>query len=197
MHTTVKAILAAAAGVGLFAGAAFALHNEPGIAKTIKVSILTPYEPCTIPDTMTTTIPPVPACSTAVRSDSICGFVGGGHGKIQIKTENENGWLVKIKLLGLSEGCVDETIDFFATLRTTSHICGTPSPLLPACTAVDQVDTPLGSCTVNQFGVCVISTPNYVLPTILGNGGTEIADLRGMRGALKTFTWGIVSTPLN
>src|SRR6266850_6272423 len=84
-----------------------AQFNEPGTAKAVKVSVVTAYEPCTTPNTVTSDL--TPAC-TAVRSDPVCGFVGAGHGLMYFRTKGSTGWAVKIVLLNLEDNCIGETI---------------------------------------------------------------------------------------
>ena len=55
MQRIVNVVVAGAMAIGLMASAAHAQFNEPGIAKTVKVSVVTGYEACTTPNT--TTVP--------------------------------------------------------------------------------------------------------------------------------------------
>jgi hypothetical protein len=190
MQRIVNIVVVGAMAIGLMASAAHAQFNEPGIAKTVKASVVTGYEACTTPNT--TTSDSTPAC-TAVRSDPVCGFVGGGHGLMYIRTKSATGWAVKIVLLGLGDPCKDETIHFFATLRTTTNDCGAGSP----CT-VDTPNVELGSCVVSHTGKCGISTPVFATPPIITkSGGTELTDLKGVRtgapGGKAAFRIGIVN----
>jgi len=191
MRTIVNIVVVAAMAIGLMASAAHAQFNEPGIAKTVKVSVVTGYEPCTTPNT--TTSDSTPAC-TAVRSDPVCGFVGGGHGLMYVRTKGSTGWAVKIVLLNLEDNCIGETIRFYGTLRTTTNDCGPGSP----CT-VDTPNVDLGSCIVSHTGFCGLSTPVFQSPPIISKaGGTQMTDLKGVRvtgpGApATTFRHGLVT----
>lgn len=186
MHKLGQSLLAIVIGIGLSASTASALHNEPAISKTVKVSVVTAYEPCTTPDTTTST--GAPAC-TAVRSDPVCGF-GVGHGLMYIRTKGTRGWAVKIVLLGLNQGCEGQTIHFFANLRTTVDDCSGAT-----CT-VENPNVELGSCIVKK-GFCGLSTPLFSTPPVITapGGGTEVTDLKGMRAGLTSFRYGIIAHP--
>ena len=186
-----RVILAVVIAVVFSTQAAFAVHNEPKIAKTVKVSVVTAYEPCTTP-TLITSTGSNPACP-AVRSDPVCGF-GGGHGLMYVRTKGATGWAVKIVLLGLEDNCKGETIHFYASLRSTSDDCGGA-----ACT-VDFPNVDLGSCTVSHTGFCGLSTPVFANPPLITKpSGVEMTDLKGVRstglGAPATsFRYGIVTS---
>jgi hypothetical protein len=181
MRTIVNIVVVAVMAIGLMASAALAQFNEPTIAKTVKVSIVTAYQPCGSPNT------PCPA----VRSDPGCGF-SRGHGLMYIRTKGSTGWAIKVVLLGVADTCQNETIHFFADLRTTRPDCGGGTP----CT-VDSPNVEIGACTVGHTGTCGISTPVFATPSIItGTGGTEITGLRGIRQGQSTpaFTYGIVTS---
>ena len=173
VYKTFGGIVALVAAVVLLTSPAVADHNVPKAAKAIKGSIVTAYEPCTAPDTTTDSDKgSLPAC-TPVRSDS-CGFstINGeprGKGQLQIKSLDDRGWSVKLKLLGLDQeaACEGQTMTFVVTYRPTAHNC-----VDAACTAVDQTVS-LASCIVAR-GVCKINAPVHVLPDILAPGVDEL-----------------------
>jgi len=186
MHRIILAVVI----VGVFSAhmALAAPPNEPKIAKTAKVSVVTAYEPCTSPTLTTST---GDAACPAVRSDPGCGF-GTGHGLMYVRTKGATGWAVKIVLLGLESACEGQTIQFFASLRSTSDECGT-GPLGPSCT-VGFPNILLGPCTVTHTGFSGLSTPVFATPALLTKlGGVEITDLVGKRGSLTSFRYGIVT----
>jgi hypothetical protein len=190
MSKIVNSVLVAAIAIGVTAGAALAQYNEPNVAKAVKGSIVTAYQPCTTPNTTTSNA--TPAC-TVVRNDPICGFAGLGHGLMFLKSKGTTGWAVKIVLLGLEDACKNQTLHFYATLRTTTNDCA-QSP----CT-VDTPNVDLGSCIVTHTGKCGISTPVFATPALITKaGGSEVTDLHAVRttgtGAPATsFTYGIVT----
>ena len=180
MRKIVSVAVVAAVVVALSASAGLAQFNEPSIAKSVKANVVTAYQPCPSPNT------PCPA----VRGDAGCGFAGG-HGLMYIRGKGTSGWAIKIILLGIDNICQNETIHFFADLRTTRPDCGGGTP----CT-VDTPNVDLGSCIVGHTGGCSINTPAFVTPSIITTtGGTEVTGLRGIRTGQTTaaFTYGLVT----
>ena len=193
MRKIVKFAPVAAVAIGLLtAGAALAQYNEAGIGKTFKVTLVTAYQPCTTPNT--TTSDNTPAC-TAVRSDPTCGFVGGAHGLMYIRSAGSKGWVVKTSMLGLENACKGKTIHFYATLRTSMSSECTGS----ACT-VDTANVDLGSCVINDNGKCLVNVPLFTTPGLIKKyGGSELTDVKVIRttgpGAPATsFRYGIVTS---
>ena len=186
MRTIVNGIMVTATGIGLLAGVAPADHNEPFKAKAVKVNLVTAYEPCTSPNTMTDDN--IQACAPPVRSDPLCSF-SGGQGSVQIKTIDQRGFQIKLKVKGLEEACDGATLTFLASARNTSHNCaGIP------CTAVDQPSVSLGTCTV-QRGVCIVFGV-LIFPGGAERGGVEMNNIILKRGTLTTARSGAGSHPL-
>lgn len=191
---SVGGILALVGCVGLLTSAAFADHNEPKVAKSIKGNVVTAYEPCTAPDTITDSDKgSLLACSVPVRSDPTCGFgtlngLPKGKGQLQLKSLDDRGWSIKLKLLGLEQpACDGETMTFVVTYRATAHNCGGM-----ACTAADQT-VELAHCTVER-GVCKINVPTHpLLYDLRAPGGTEVLRFSVTHNSLRAFEIGMLS----
>lgn len=167
----------------LVASQAMALHNQPDKGKNFKVNLMTAYEPCTSPDTVTDDA--VPACSTLQRSDPTCGFVGG-QGKVQLKSLTVGNQAYRIKMNGLDVACSGQTLNFFISYRKTGHLCaGT------ACTTEDVVAHPLGSCSVSDNGVCKVNGSLF-LPGGADVGQIEILEVWAERLGLRSFNTGLI-----
>jgi hypothetical protein len=170
-------------GVGLAASPVLAFHNQPFKGKNFKVNLMTAYEPCTAPDTVTDD--GVSACSTLQRSDPLCGF-GGGQGKVQLKSLTVGNIAFRIKLNGVDDPCDGETINFFLSFRKTGHHCAGAS-----CTTVDVIDYPLGACFVTR-NVCKASGALF-LPGGAQLGQIEILDVHAERLGNRVFTPGLIT----
>jgi hypothetical protein len=174
--------LALGTAVWLAANTALALHNQPFKGKSFKTNIVTGYEPCTTPNTVTDD--GLPACNPPQRTDPICGF-GLGQGKLQLKAQSVGNTAVRVKLNGLDPGCEGTVLTFAASLRRTGHHCGaTP------CTLVDAVEVPIGACAV-QRATCKASG-HLVFPGGTSAGQIEIREIVVRRGGLRAFRIGII-----
>lgn len=180
---TVTGILAAAA-IGLLASTALATHNQPFKGKSFKVNLMTAYEPCAAPDTVTDDA--VSACSVPVRSDPTCGY-GGGQGRIQLKMLTVGKVAFKVKLTTLEAGCEGQVLHFVTTLRRTGHHCGGT-----ACTVVDATDFEFASCVVQ--GATCVGNGQVLFPGGVNLGQIEFKDISVKRAGLRTFDTGIVNS---
>ena len=102
MHRFLTSLMALAIGVGVIASTAHAQFNVPFKGKQYKGNLMIGYAPCTAPDTVTDYAQP--ACSSAVRTDTGCGY-GGGQGKIQIKGQTVGNYDARLKITSLDAAC--------------------------------------------------------------------------------------------
>ncbi|MGH7893729.1 MAG: hypothetical protein ACREQL_03625 [Candidatus Binatia bacterium] len=139
-------------------GPARATHDEPGRGKAIKGSLVTAYEKCTAPNSLTEGGFAVPACAPPVRSDPVCGFgaldgmVGAGKAKGVVHDGDVE---LTAVLSGLGLGCDGWRLCGVVSVRVTTDRCGaTP------CTTIDLTltnESATGCCTVSQ-GNCRLRT---------------------------------------
>lgn len=187
----------------VFAGVAVA-HDEPRRAKTIKAPLVTAYQACTAPNTVTSGPTPVPACSPPVRNDEVCGFQGpffrAGYGKAAGVTTPLGDLTLNFTAKNLSPGCEGRKLCAVASVRLTTERC-VQSP----CTVdIPQwlSDTITGCCVVTA-GTCRVSTSiNREMLGVLEQGektGIEISGcgLKRVDGpnppSSYTFTCGVLA----
>ncbi len=181
MQRTITGLVAIALGLTVLATTAHAQFNTPFKGKQFKGNLMTTYEPCTAPNTMTDDS--VPACTTVVRTDPNCGY-GGGQGKIQLKAQTVGNYDARLKLVTLDAGCEGKTLSFVAVVRRSGRYCGGT-----ICTAQD---------TTFQFGQCVVSRGvckfggQFTWPGGPGTGNTEFKDIYVTDGPLRVFDIGLV-----
>lgn len=140
-------------------GPAWAFHDEPRRAKSLKAPLVTAYQACTAPTTQTLGFPALPACYPAKRVDDLCGFASGslvsGYGKASVKALPNGDFRVGITAKGLNAGCEGQTLCGVVRVRATTHRCA-EGP----CTVADldfSGSSPTACCTVVS-GVCVVTT---------------------------------------
>lgn len=184
MHRMITGLMALAIGVGVMASTAHAQFNVPFKGKQFKGNLMVGYGPCTVPDAVTDDAQP--ACSTAVRNDTGCGY-GGGQGKIQIKGQTVGNYDARLKITSLDAACEGQTLHFLANVRRTGRFCGGN-----VCTVVDGTF---------QFGSCVVTRNTckfggqFTFPGGPGVGETELLDVYVNHGANRAFTIGLVHNP--
>jgi hypothetical protein len=156
-----------------------ATHDEPGKGGSAKSALVTVYEPCTAPNTMTSGLTPIPACNPPVQADSVCGFgsnaISRGSGRVKVKARNFDLDMTFVAK-GLELSCNGYTLCAAATVRMTTDRCEDPP-----CTVIDLVDIPppgpTSCCTVSG-GTCSIKTSinNAVFDALRANerAGIEI-----------------------
>ena len=159
------------------AGTASANHDEPKRAKTIKAPLVTAYQPCTNPNTVTTGSPALPACYPAVRMDELCGFTNAtylsGHGKAAGGARANGDFEIRIIAKGLNTGCEGRTLCGIVRVRATTHRCS-----LGTCTVSDldfQGSSPTACCIV-QSGYCKVQTTinSEILRTLVPGDRTGV-----------------------
>ena len=189
-------VLAVVGGIGLAASSAFAGHNEPKKAASIKGELLTAYEACTAPnDTINGSALALPACHPAVRSDPTCGFVAGiGSGKFSAKAKAGDIFLTA-SLSGLDAACNGETLQVTADLRVTGDNCVSADP--DGCTVSELTNFPVPGVTcVVAAGKCTIKTSvNTALPGLLASGthrGIGLGAISLSHGAARAFQGGLL-----
>lgn len=134
-------------------------HDEPKRAKSVKAPLVTAYEPCTSPNTLTGGDIPLPACAPPVRSDPECGFQGpffkAGYGKAAATTKSLGDLRMSFVATGLAPGCEGRKLCAAASIRMTTDRCQ-----IHPCT-VDIPDlfvtSATGCCTVTG-GICRVKT---------------------------------------
>src|SRR5262245_5278912 len=151
--------LAAALGATLLAAPARA-HDEPKRAKSVKAALITAYEPCTNPNTVTQgSALSIPACSPPVRSDPECGFQGpffkAGYAKASGATTPIGDFRLSYVAKSLNPGCEGQRLCAVAQVRVTTDRC----QQAPCTFDLPQwyVDSVTGCCTVTG-GECRVST---------------------------------------
>jgi hypothetical protein len=148
-----------------------ATHDEPGRGRSVKTALVTSYEPCTSPNTMTSGGFPVPACSPPVRTDPICGFgaVDGlrGMGKAKGVVHDGDVQLTAV-LAGLGLGCEGWRLCGAIFIRVSTDRCDV-SP----CTTADLIlanESATACCTVHQGNCRVKTTVNTEIFDALRSG---------------------------
>ena len=160
-----------------------ATHDEPGRGKAVRISMVTSYEPCTNPNTITEGGLPTPSCSPPVRSDPVCGFgaldgmVGMAKGKAQVHDGDVE---LSVTASGLGNGCEGNKLCGVVRVRVTTHRC----PLSP-CTTTD-----LELTNVSDTACCTVTNGNCKLKTTIN---TEVFDaLRlGQRAGIELLGCGL------
>ena len=154
-----------------------ASHDEPKRAKTVKAPLVTAYQPCINPNTVTVGFPPLAACQPALRMDERCGFSTGtylsGHGRAVGRAKPNGDFEVTLTAKGLNLGCEGWRLCGAVRVRATTHRCeGEP------CT-VQDIDfigsSPTACCTV-AGGLCVVKTTinSEVLGTLVVGDRTGV-----------------------
>ncbi len=146
--------------VGMSAGPGRATHDEPGRGKALKGSLVTAYEACTNPNTMTGGGLPQPACSPPERSDPICGFGAqfGQTGMGKAKGVVRNGDIeFSMTASGLGNGCEGRTLCGVVWVRITTDRCANG---MSPCTTSDIELTNLSDTACCQVfnGNCKLNT---------------------------------------
>lgn len=170
-------IVALAAGLAL-ASSAFATHNEPSKAKSIKGEFVTAYDACTAPNTITTF--GLAACDPPTRS-SPCSFGSKGSGKWKLSVAGNAGppdtsdLKIAASFSGL-EACEGLSIALAAEVRVTADDCSGS-----ACTSNFPPSMPLGaSCTV-VGGKCIAKGAiTSILPGLFSGGKTTGITILGI-----------------
>ena len=159
MHRHRRALRVLVVSMFLVGGSAWAFHDEPRRAKSLKAPLVTAYQVCAVPNTQTLGFPALPACYPAVRMDDLCGFTSAstlsGYGKASAKSRPNGDFKIDIYAKGLNAGCEGQTLCGIVRVRATTHRCS-QGP----CTVADLDFTgasPTACCTVVS-GVCVVTT---------------------------------------
>ena len=174
-------LAAIAMGLSVLASSANAQFNTPFKGKQFKGNLMTTYEACSAPDTLTDD--GVMACTTLVRSNLNCGY-GGGQGVIQLKTQTVGNYDARVKITSLDAACEGRTLSFRAVVRRTGRYCGGN-----VCT-VEDTTFQFGSCLV-QHSICKFGG-QFTWPGGPGTGETELKDVYVMDGANRAFDIGLV-----
>ena len=162
---------------------AWATHDEPGRGKAVKISMVTTYEPCTSPNTITEGGLPTPACSPPVRSDPVCGFGAqdGQVGMAKAKGVVHDGDVrLSVVASGLGSGCEGHKLCGVVRVRVSTHRCS-----LSPCTTSDIELTNL-----SDTACCTVTNGNCKLNTTVN---TEVFDaLRvGQRAGIELLGCGL------
>jgi hypothetical protein len=172
-----KGKLAALVGIGLSVGfitVAFATSDPPFKANKLVANLVKSYDPCTVPNTMTSGgALAFPACQPAVQGGSSgCGFntANKGFGKLIGKITGTPDAKFKVVAKGLT--CPGTVLLPVATVRITTNNCAAGAD----CTSTDQVFPVPASCTVDSLGTCKISVGiNDLIPgALLGGDDVDI-----------------------
>ena len=181
MHRILTGLAAIAVGLGVMATSAHAQFNTPFKGKQFKGNLMTGYNACTAPDTVTDDAQS--ACSAVSRTDTGCGY-GGGQGKIQLKGQTVGNYDARLKLVSLDAACEGQTLTFQARVRRTGRYCSGN-----VCTVGDTTFQ-FGSCVV-QHNICKFGG-QFNFPGGPSDGETEFLDVYVMDGPNRAFTIGLV-----
>jgi len=153
-------------------------HDEPKRAKSVKAALITAYEPCTLPNTVTQgSSLTIPACSPPARSDPECGFQGAfftaGYAKASGVTTPIGDFRLSYVAKNLNPGCEGRKSCAVAEVRVTTDQC----QMKPCTFDLPQwfVDSVTGCCIV-AGGQCRVSTSinSEMLGTLIPGGKTGI-----------------------
>ena len=153
-------------------------HDEPKRAKSVKAALITAYEPCTSPNTVTQgSSLPIPACSPPERSDPECGFQGpfftAGYAKASGVTTPIGDFRLSYVAKNLNPGCEGRKSCAVAEVRVTTDQC----QMKPCTFDLPQwfVDSVTGCCIV-AGGQCRVTTSinSEMLGTLIPGGKTGI-----------------------
>jgi len=153
-------------------------HDEPKRAKSVKAALITAYEPCTSPNTVTQgSSLTIPACSPPARSDPECGFQGAfftaGYAKASGVTTPIGDFRLSYVAKNLNPGCEGRKSCAVAEVRVTTDQC----QMKPCTFDLPQwfVDSVTGCCIVAS-GQCRVSTSinSEMLGTLTPGGKTGI-----------------------
>jgi hypothetical protein len=191
----------------LGAAVAFAweAHDEPPRARALSAGLVTAYEPCTNPNTLTQGVPPVPACSPPERSDPDCGFgnTATSPGKGKVRAEIRRGEVsMNASVLGLTSGCEGHRLCGVVVLRVTTSRCNAQP-----CTTqdVELINTGDKACCTVSGGRCHFKAANpsenwdalqdgdRAGAEILGCGLRRVDGLNAPSGSSVTFACGLLS----
>ena len=131
-------------------------HDEPKRAKSVKAALITAYEPCTLPNTVTQgSSLTIPACSPPARSDPECGFQGAfftaGYAKASGVTTPIGDFRLSYVAKNLNPGCEGRKSCAVAEVRVTTDQC----QMKPCTFDLPQwyVDSVTGCCIVAAVSV--------------------------------------------
>ena len=153
-------------------------HDEPKRAKSVKAALITAYEPCTLPNTVTQgSSLTIPACSPPARSDPECGFQGAfftaGYAKASGVTTPIGDFRLSYVAKNLNPGCEGRKSCAVAEVLVTTDQC----QMKPCTFDLPQwfVDSVTGCCIV-AGGQCRVSTSinSEMLGTLTPGGKTGI-----------------------
>jgi hypothetical protein len=160
IRTTIGLGLGVVILLAVKAGFAFEAHDEPPRARAFSGGLITAYEPCTAPNTLTQGTSAVPACSPPERSDPVCGFgnVVDSPGKGKVRAEIRQGEVsMSTSALGLTSGCEGHRLCGVVVLRVTTSRCNAQP-----CTTqdIELVNTDPDSCCTVSGGRCHFKAAN-------------------------------------
>lgn len=136
-----------------------AWHREPAKGKSARTPLVQTYLPCTAPNTTTSGLTPMPACSPPTVADDLCGFAAtpsnSASGRVKAKTRNFDVDLI-MSARGLAASCEGLTLCGVASVRVTTDRC-----VVSPCTVADLIDVFQPSetaCCVVTDGKCNVRT---------------------------------------
>ena len=153
-------------------------HDEPKRAKSVKAALITAYEPCTSPNTVTQgSALPIPACSPPARSDPECGFQGAfftaGYAKASGVTTPIGDFRLSYVAKNLNPGCEGRKLCAVAEVRVTTDQC----QMKPCTFDLPQWFVPsVTGCCIVAGGQCRVTTSinSEMLGTLVPGGKTGI-----------------------
>ena len=153
-------------------------HDEPKRAKSVKAALITAYEPCTSPNTVTQgSSLPIPACSPPERSDPECGFQGpfftAGYAKASGVTTPIGDFRLSYVAKNLNPGCEGRKLCAVAEVRVTTDQC----QMKPCTFDLPQWFVPsVTGCCIVAGGQCRVtaSINSEMLGTLIPGGKTGI-----------------------
>jgi hypothetical protein len=155
--------LAALAGVGLLVTGA---HAQGLVQKTFKSDVVTAWQGCTPPGTSSSNSGFV-ACLNPQLADPLCKFSSRGKGRVRLIARTDNVSLYG-SVKGIEPACTGQMLTLLVSMRITTDDCPPGVSPSQACTLVDIVDQPLGTCQVVNGNCKILGTLNEAAAGLVG-----------------------------
>jgi len=181
MRKSVFTIGLGVVALAMTAGSAQAQYNFAKKANKFQSTLVPQYAACAASDTTTTGVVPLPACSPAVRSDSVCGYdvsdplKPAGQGSVQAVVAGKGATLdmkLQVKLQGLSAGCIGETLCIVPSVRVATAGCADADP--NGCTVLEVLTNPFASLGAGACGVVDDKGKLQIKTTVDTSAGSDL-----------------------
>ena len=146
--------------------------------RTHKVDVVTAWQGCTPPGNSSTNSGFV-ACLSPQLGDPLCKFTDPrGKGKVRLIAGRDNVSVYGI-LRGIEPACTGQTMQLLFSARITTDDCPPGAQPASACTLVDLVDVPLGTCFVENGKCEVKGSLTGAVPGLVGLDRRSDLELMG------------------